>query len=266
MKRYLGVVLGGLLAVGQPVSAQWIDYPTKGLPRTADGKFNPAAPTPRAPDGKPDLSGLWNPSFVNSQSVAAELKQEPPLLPAAAKLLKQRIARLQVDDPSAACLPPGPVVYYSLPPIKILQRTDLVVMLYEPWSTYRQIFLDGRPFPTKAEPTYMGYAVGHWENDTLVVESTGYNGKLWLDSDGLPSTDKLHLTERIQRPTFGRLEISLTIDDPGAYTKPWTIHRSIDFLPDSELMEEYCEHNEYFQQVERLEKKGALPRATVPAK
>lgn len=246
MNRFRRVILLGLLSLPLCASAQWLNYRDPDLPRK-DGKFDPAAPTPRMPDGKPDLSGLWSPgSFAQFTT-----NKQVSLQPWAAELVKQRLARNGVDDPNALCAPTGAVQLWWLPPIKIIQKPKLVTLLYEPLVTYRQIFLDGRPFPENSLPTYMGYSRGRWEGDTLVVESMGFNDKFWIDSDGTPHTEKLRLTERIRRPSFGRLEVELTLDDPGAFTKPFSVRLSIDYLPDSEMMEAYCEDNQYVEQLQR---------------
>lgn len=256
MNRFPSVLAGALLAFAMPASAQWLKYPEANLPRK-DGKFDVAAPTPRLPGGKPDLSGMWvvnkQDAFKYGTNMAADLAGGAPLQPWARKVLEQRMANHGRDDPSAQCLPSGVIVLYEVSPLKIVHRPDLLVTLHEINTTFRQIFLDARPFPVDPVPTYMGYSVGHWEGDTLVVESMGYNGKFWLDSEGRPATEQLRVTERFTRTSFGRMEHEITFDDPGAYTKPWTMRWQMHYVPDSGLMESYCEYNNYAEQAQEAE-------------
>jgi hypothetical protein len=129
-------------------------------------------------------------------------------------------------------------------PIKVIQEPGLVVILYELLGDFRQIFLDGRTLPRDPNPTWMGYSVGHWDDDSLVVDSAGFNGKTWLDAQGHPSTDALHLAERFRRRDFGHLDLTLTIDDPKAYTRPWAVNLPLQLLPDADLLEYVCNENE----------------------
>jgi hypothetical protein len=240
-----------MLAVGgaPPAYSQWIHYPTAGIPRTTDGAADLAAPTPRLPNGKPDLSGLWehdNPLKYLS-NIAADLPNDVPFQPWARELFEERVARRGADDPNNYCLPSGIVEKHAVPaPFKILQQQDLLVILYESRTIYRQIFTDARPFPEDPQPSWQGYSVGHWEDDTLVVESTGFNGKFWLDGQGRPATEKLRVVERFMRPSFGRLDVEITVDDPQAYTAPWTVKQTMHYLPDTELIEHICEENNKF--------------------
>jgi hypothetical protein len=234
-----------LAALAPGAVAQWLDYATAGIPRTPDGKADLTAPTPRAADGKPDLSGLWendNPLKYLS-NIAADIG-EAPFQPWAKQLFDQRVARRGADDPNARCLPSGVVEKHAVPaPFKILQLPSLLVILYESRTIYRQIFLDGRPFPEDPQPAWNGYSVGKWEGDTLVVESMGFTDQIWLDGAGHPVSDQLRVIERFRRPAFGKLEVEITIDDPKAYTKPWTVMETMHFLPDTELIEHICEEN-----------------------
>jgi hypothetical protein len=234
------------LLVATAASAQWINHPTPGLPRNADGTPKLDGPVPRMPDGKPDLSGLWehdNPLKYLS-NIAADLGEELPMKPDALKVYQERVANRGADDPNGFCLPSGPVEKHAVPaPFKILQRPELLVILYESRQIYRQIHLDGRPFPEDPQPAWDGYSVGRWDGDTLIVESMGFNGKLWLDGRGHPSTEQMRVTERFRRPAFDRIELEMTVDDPGAYTKPWTVKQSFHFLPDTDLIEHICEEN-----------------------
>jgi hypothetical protein len=232
--------------------AQWLNVPAKSIPRTKDGKPDLSAPAPREADGKPDLSGIWNgdtPTLRNMKylsNLAADFKPgEPPIQPWAEALTKERTPGGS-DWPPARCLPPGvPVLNTGNRTLKIIQETDLVVILYEVFGQFRQIFLDGRTLPEDPNPTWLGYSVGRWDRDVLVVDTTGFNGKTWLDVMGHPTTEALHVTERFRRRDFGHLEIQLTIDDPKAYTKPWTVTlQPMQLDPDDELLEYVCNENE----------------------
>jgi len=245
MKRILAL----LACLALPLCAQWDNRKTPNVPRNADGSPNLKAPAPRTADGKVDLSGIWEPEGIKFLiNIAADLKPgDIPFRPDYEQVYRQRKADLGKADPDARCLPTGyPRKDAITSPYKILQMPDLIVMLQESRTTFRQIFLDGRKLPVDPQPTWEGYAIGHWEgNDTLVVESSGYNGKAWLDSDGHPMTDALKLTERFTRPNFGTLNIEITIDDPKAYTKPWTVREHPHLLVDgTDLIESVCNENE----------------------
>ena len=234
-----------ILAVA-PATAQWLDYKTQGIPRLRDGKPNLSAPVPRTADGKPDLSGIYQANNGRQfQNVAADLRPEDfPIQPWAAALAKKREEENRKDDPYSHCMPPAvPRINVANHPFKILQLPGLLAILYETSYVFRQIFTDGRPLPTDPQPTWLGYSVGRWENDTLVVDSNGFNDRNWLDGDkGHPLSDALRVTERFRRIDFGHLEIQVTIDDPKVYTKPWTIKESLNLLPDTELLENICEN------------------------
>ncbi|MBV8842818.1 MAG: hypothetical protein JO307_08405 [Bryobacterales bacterium] len=252
------IKLSVMLAVSAPLFAQWLDYPTPGIPRLADGKPNLSAPAPRTADGKPDLSGLWEPigpatsSFTGSggrdpqfQDVAKEIKGGLPFRPWAADLLKARLAVNSKDDPDSHCQPLGPIKMHLHPyPRRIIQTPGLLVMLFERDTAYRQIFTDGRPLPVDPQPSFNGYSSGKWEGDTLVVQTIGVKDGTWLDVRGTPMTDAAKITERFHRPTFGRLEIGITVDDPKAYTKPWSIQVTQAFAPDTDMLEFVCLENE----------------------
>ena len=228
-------------------SAQWLNFPTSGIPRTPDGKPNLSAPAPRLPDGKPDLSGIWQqPNGVKyTLNLGADLKPgEIPMQPWAAALYKQRQDSLMKDDPVGYCHLPGVPQMEAVPyPYKIFQNPGEVVILYEAFATFRQIFTDGRKLPVDPNPSWMGYSVGHWEGDTLVVEAAGFNDQTWIDSGGHPHTDALRVTERFHRRDFGHMDLEITIDDPKAYTKPWTASYGIRLMPDTELLEYLCTEN-----------------------
>jgi len=235
------------LAWGAAATAQWINYPTPGLPRTADGKPNLAAPAPRLAGGKPDLSGLWNLNAGTGHlaNVTADLKPDE-IRPWAEALYRQRLGDLGKDDPwTAQCLPAGPRVILSGGggPARMIHTPAMLTILYEDLS-YRQVFLDGRELPKDPNPTWMGYSVGHWDGDTLVVESTGYNERTWLDMGGHPHTEALRITERFTRTTFGHMDVRATYEDPKAYTRPWTISFAGSLAPDTDMLEYVCAENE----------------------
>jgi hypothetical protein len=267
-----GVLLGSIVALVMAAPAvmvgQWFKYPTEGLPRNPDGTLNRNAPTPRLPDGHPDFSGLWhaadpnrcrgrgdNPFIqcgneIGGSPLGGNLGRNLPggSLPyksEVAKLVAARHADDSRDDPHVRCLPDNPPRSWTLPHLtKALHSPKYLALLYEVNAMYRQIFIDGRPFPEDPNPTWNGYSVGHWEGDTLVVETRGFRDGLWIDTWGSPMSDAGKMTERIRRPTFGTLEIELTIDDPKNYTQPFTVKLAQDIEPDTELVDEFCLENE----------------------
>ena len=244
MVRYIALFATVLTAT--TVSAQWLNYPTPGIPRLPDGTPNLAAPAPKAADGKPDLSGLWAIMYRPYHTdIATDLKPEE-IQAWAAALTRQRSENLGRDDPSTLqCLPFGPRLNFATDanPLKIVQTPNLIVILSED-LTYRQIFLDGRALPGDPNPAFMGYSVGHWEGDTLVVVTVGYNDRTWLDGNGHPHTESLHTTERFHRKDFGHLELSETFDDPKAYARPWTVRVTGELKSDTDLLEYVCKENE----------------------
>jgi hypothetical protein len=225
------------------LSAQWLDYQTPGLPRTANGKPNLSAPAPKTADGKPDLSGIWE--HLNSRSSAYYLEGiNIPWQSWTEALFKQNTEDNQLHNPESLCLPRGIPKADAFDLHKIVQTPGLILILYEYQNTFRQIFIDGRALPENPNPTWMGYSVGHWEGEMLVVESNGFNGKAWLSGRGNPTSDAMHLTERIHRRDLGHMDIELTIDDPKAYTKPWKAELHPELVPDTELLESVCNENE----------------------
>jgi hypothetical protein len=255
--------------------SQWLHYPTAGVPKTRDGKPNLAAPAPRTSDRKPDLTGMWF-NLGNEGSCPPDIKGESgeciekglgigdvslglprqagniadglagglPYTPWAAALMKERAATAGTQDPHSKCLPPNFPRSYALPHIqKFIQTPGLLVILDEFNASYRQIFTDARPLPEDPQPSWNGYSSGKWERDTLVVQTIGYRDDLWLDMRGDPLTSAAKVTERFQRPDFGHLEIEVTVDDPKAYTKPWTVTENPSLLADTDLMESVCEEN-----------------------
>ena len=245
-------VVSAALMAAAPLSAQWLDHPTAGIPRTPDGKPNLSAPVPRTHDGKPELAGLWRPSPGMVGDIARNLKPgEVPYQPWAEELFKYRRSTSSKDDPTANCIvggvPRSDLVGY---PFKILQVPGMVAILYEAVHSYRQIFTDGRQLPKDPNPSWFGYSVGKWEGDVFVVTTTGFNDKGWLDNGGKPATDQLRVTERFIRKDFGNMDIQITVDDPKAYTKPWTVTQPLAYQADTELLEYICnENNKYFDLV-----------------
>ena len=245
--RVLVVSLTLFAATAGTAQAQWDPYPWKNVPRTADGKVDMNAPARRTPDGKPDLSGFWMPveAVKHLLNLAADLKPgEVPLQPWAESLYKERIENEGKDHPGVRCWPSGIPEKNNIPDgLKVVQTPDVMIFPHESRTIYRQIFTDGRPLPKHAQPTWMGYSVGRWEGDTFVVETIGQNGKTWLDMRGLPGTESLRVVERFTRPSTGRINIDVTIDDPKAYTRPWDVRLSWRLVPDTDLIESICEEN-----------------------
>jgi len=236
-----------LFVMTASLPAQWRKVPAGSIPHTAEGKPDLFAPAPRLPDGKPDLSGIWEPNANKYlRNLAADLKPEDvPFQPWAKALFDQRAdGSHSREDPDANCLPQGvPKIGAAPAPWKIVQTPGFLVVVHEAFTLWRQIFLDGRELAEDANPTWMGYSTGKWEGDTLVVDTKGFNGKAWLDQLGRPSTDALHVIERFRRKDFGHMDIQITIDDPKAYTRPWTVTQDVHLRPDIELMEFICNEN-----------------------
>ncbi len=242
------------------LNGQWINYPTAGVPKTPDGKPDLAAATPRTADGKPDLSGLWivpttrepNPNFPGCAAVADEfiniashLKGGLPYQPWAAELVKARRSEQRVNDPMSRCVPIGPIRLHTWNgPRKFVQSHGLLIIMNELDTTYRQIYTDGRPLPADPNPSWNGYSSGKWEGDTLVVHTIGFRDGIWLDALGNPMTDAAQITERFRRINFGNMEIEITVDDPKAYTKPWTVKIALAIELNTDLLDFICADNE----------------------
>ena len=275
MRSVVGkIVLGTLVAVvTTTVSAQWPKYTTPDVPRLADGQPNLTAPAPRTADGKVDFSGIWEIVFGGGGGRGRGAAPAPapppdpnatpvsqffevagrgyplPLQPWAAELKKKRMADNSRDNPDVWCLPIGLMQYHNHPqPRQIVQTKNLMLITYESNYGLRYIYMDGRPAPNNdPTPWWFGYSRGWWEGDTLVVETTNFRGDEragWLDVNGSPYTDALKMTERFRRPSFGTLEIDITIDDPKAYTKPFTVRVNQRLMVDSEMIEFICNENE----------------------
>ena len=226
---------------------QWVKAPPTAVPKGPDGKPNLTAPAPRLASGRADLSGIWEPlSPKYLRNLAADLKPEDvPFQPWAKALVDARADGSHArEEPDANCLPQGiPKIAAAPAPWKIVQMQDQVVILHEAFNLWRQVFLDGREFADDLNPSWLGFSIGKWDGDTLVVDSRGFNGKTWLDQTGKPTTEALHVTERYRRKNFGTMEVQITIDDSKAYTKPWTVTEEFRLVMNTELMEFICNEN-----------------------
>jgi hypothetical protein len=235
------VALASLLSTS--AAAQWLNFPTPGTPRLPDGKPNLSAPVPRTPDGKPDLSGVWRGAGpLYRFNIAQDLKPED-IQPWAEALFLQRVRDSRKDSPLAKCLPVSLPFQNFFSLTRIVQTPALIMMVYEsPNSPHRTVFTDGRDLPKDPNPTWLGYSVGRWEGDTLVVTTAGFNDKAWLDSAGHPQTESLRITEKLHRRDFGHMDFEITIDDPKAFTRPFTIKRERLLAPDTDLLEDFCDN------------------------
>jgi hypothetical protein len=246
------VLVAILVSASAPAFGQWIHYEKKNVPRLANGKVNMTAPAPKQADGKPDLSGIW----LGDNWGPAGARPNPPsrtvktskMLPAAQKEFDARMENNMLNDPKVRCLPNGVPHANTEPyPFEIVHTPDKTLILYEMYSPRRQIFTDGRKLPQDIKqfsPTWMGYSVGHWEDDELVVETTGFNDRVWpIDMGAHPSSDALFVTERFKRVDFGHMDLNVTIDDPKTYESKWTQPYRYTLLPDTDLLEFICESN-----------------------
>src|ERR1700683_2900983 len=229
-----------------PAQAQWLNYKTPGIPRLPDGKPNLSAPVPKTADGKPDLSGNWQAGRGGQYGYDYNVAQNLPagsVTPGAESIRQQRVQDSRKDSPLAQCRPVSIPFLNFRGLSRIVQSPGVIVILYEsPNSPHRIIFTDGRELPKEMNPTWLGYSVGHWEQDTLVVTTAGFNDKGWLDVGGLPQTESLRLTERYRRRDFGHLELEVTFDDPKTFAKPFTLRMEKTLTPDTEIIEDVCEN------------------------
>ena len=248
------IITAGFAA--QVLPAQWLNYPTAGVPRKPDGSPNLSAPAPRTKDGKPDLSGIWAPIRRRplDESLAGQLNATGPFwdfgsvvpgglpyLPWAAELHNQRAAEHSKANPDVNCMPLGILQMNTHPfPRRFIQAPGYLAVLHERDMEYRQIFTDGRPLPKDPQPAWNGYSTGKWVGDLLVVETIGFRDGLWADYNGSPLTSAARITERFHRINFGTLEMEMTVDDTKAYTKPWTAKLSLTLQLDSDLLEYVC--------------------------
>jgi hypothetical protein len=254
--------------------AQWMHYPTPGIPRTRDGKPNLSAPAPRASNGKPDLSGLWQvePTPWDEMtrlfgagldslsvpgddlrtfskyaiSIMADLKPgEAPIRPEAAQIVQRRGKTFGSANPTSQCQFGGVPFGELLPfPNKFIQTPGVIIILQEADGGLRQIFTDGRKHTADPQPSWMGYSVGKWEGDSLLVDTAGFNDLGWLDAAGDPRSEALRVLERYRRRDFGHMEVEVTFDDPKMYSRPISIKYTLDLVPDSEIGEYVCAENE----------------------
>jgi len=281
------IILGAPLA-GTRVDAQWLKYPTAGVPRKADGKVDMFAAAPRLPDGKPDFSGIWitgepydrrshglsspkdlpepqdpkdykpaqtpaDPTaIVGSRQMAnigIDLPGGLPYQPWLRALVKERADRFAIDDPHIKCLPDSFLRAYGMPHLlKFVHKPGLLVMLNEVNAEYRQVFTDARPLPKDPNPAWQGYSSGKWSGDTLVIDTIGLRDDTWIDWQGSVVTEAAKVREEIRRPDFGHLEIQVTVDDPKAYTKPWSVALRQRIVVDTEIIDEVCSENEQSRQ------------------
>jgi hypothetical protein len=223
-----------------PLQAQWPEHQTPGIPRTPNGKPDLSAPVPRLANGKPDFSGLWRDDTAGGAETSKAMDRLKPQ-PWAATLAAKRKEDLFRDSYAIQCLPPGPIVNFGVG--KVVETPNLLLMLFNA-TLYREVFLDGRDLPKDPNPDWMGYSAGHWEGDTLVIETAGFNDRSWLDDEGHPHTEALHVTERLRRPDFGHLELTKTMTDPGALLEPWTIPFKYVYDADRDPLEYVCNENE----------------------
>jgi hypothetical protein len=275
------VALLGACVLSTPLAAQWVGYPTAGVPRKADGTVDMAAPAPRLPDGKPDFSGIWTTADSKNKkgqdtagdgndisssrymaNMGSEMQGGLPYQPWLVPIVKKRTENLAIDDPHIRCLPDNFLRAYGLPHmLKFVHKPDLLVVLDEMNAGYRQVFTDARALPEQPTPSWQGYSSGRWSGDTLIVDTIGLRNDTWIDWNGSVLTEAAKVREEIQRPDFGHLKIKVTVDDPKAYTKPWSVMLTQRIVVDAELIDEICLENEQF--VKRM---GLEPEEQTSAK
>jgi hypothetical protein len=255
----VALVLAALTASPGGVLAQWLDYPTPGIPRTSSGAPDLAAPAPRTTDGKPDLSGMWfanvpakdyckEADCIQEERMAREqinlgitIPDGLPYTEWSKVQMVERRANGGREDPHTYCMPPNFPRAWTLPQyMKIVQTPDLIVVLHEFNAAYREIYLDGRPLPEDPNPTWNGYSVGRWEGETLVVQTNGVRDDMWLDIQGSPVTESARVTERLTRKSFGIMEVEIAVNDPKAYTRPWSVTVEMAAQADTGMLEEIC--------------------------
>jgi len=288
-RRYEALVTVAFVILGTPLAsthlaAQWLKYPTAGVPRKADGKVDMSARSPRMADGKPDFSGIWTTGEPNVRrtgglsspkeatgprepqspndgqspgdasaitasrqmaNIGVDLPGGLPYQPWLVPIVKERTDNLAKDDPHIRCLPDNFLRAYGLPHLlKFVHTPNLLVVLNEMNAGYRQVFTDARPLPEDPTPSWQGYSSGKWSGDTLVIDTTGLRDDTWIDWNGSVLTQAAKVREQIRRPDFGHLEIQVAVDDPKAYTKPWTVTLVERIVVDAELIDEICLENE----------------------
>jgi len=281
-----GLVALVALMASPDLGAQWVSYPTAGVPRKADGTINMSAPAPRMADGKPDLSGIWttaepnvrragtlsspreqgggpapqtsdeaqrpaNPAAITASrqmaNIGVDIPGGLPYQPWLVPIVKERTENNAIDDPHIRCFPDNFLRAYGLPHLlKFVHTPNLLVVLNEMNAGYRQVFTDARPLPEDPTPAWQGYSSAKWSGDTLVIDTIGLRDDTWIDWSGSVLTEAAKVREEIRRPDFGHLEIRVTVDDPKAYTKPWTVTLKERIVVDTELIDEICLENEKF--------------------
>ena len=254
----------GLLLSSSALGAQWLNLPTPGLPRLPDGKPNLTAATPRTADGKPDLSGLWRNDGGDryNNNITADMAPGD-VAPWADAIYQKRRLEFGKDSMETRCLPLGPLLTTTRYRWnRIVQTPTMVMMLYDD-LTHRVIFMDGRTLEPDPNPTWMGYSVGRWDGDVLVVESNGYTDRSWLDFDGHPHTEQLRITERYTRKNVGEIVVQVTMTDPKAYVKPISVSIPMKLQADTEMLELVCENNG--KSLERMTLTQAGQPVDVPA-
>ncbi len=264
----LSAIVVGTLLLATPSTAQWIGYPTANVPRRADGSVDMTAPAPRMPDGRPDLSGIWisdnTPEGEESPSdgfnlgssrfmadMGADMPDGLPYQEWQLPIVAERTANMAIEDPHIRCLPDNFVRAYGLPHmLKFVHTPELLVVLNEMNAGYRQVFVDGRELPDEPTPSWQGFSSAQWSGDTLVIDTIGIRDDTWIDWNGSVVTEAARVREEISRPDFGHLDIRITVDDPRAYTEPWSVTLRQRIVIDAELIDEICLENEQF--VERM--------------
>ena len=259
----VAVALAALLA-SAPAAAQWVGYPTAGVPRKADGKVDMTAPAPRLANGKPDFSGIWIsdrteegqetitdastlPSGWQMANMGVAMEGGLPYQAWQLPIVKERTENLAIHDPHIRCLPDFFLRAYGLPHmLKFVHTPGLLVMLNEMNAGYRQVFTDARALPDDPAPSWQGYSSARWDGDTLIVDTIGVRDDTWIDWNGSVVTEEAKIREEIRRLDFGHMEIKATVDDPKAFTKPWTVTLRQRVVVDAELIDEICLENEQF--------------------
>jgi len=265
--RFVIIIASACVLTSGIARAQYLKYPTAGVPRTADGKPNLIAPAPKDADGHPDFSGIWLSGNINCRNqnqdpetlvcgselpfgkegfnMGVSLQGGLPYQPWLAALVKERTANKGKDDPHIICMPDTFLRDYSLPHLmKFVQTRGLLVMLNELNATYRQVFTDDRPLPVDPNPSWQGYSSGKWDGDTLIVKSNGFRDDLWIDNAGSVISSAAKVEERFKRLDYGHMDIQVTVDDPKAYTRPWTVTLHQRLALNTELVDEICIENQ----------------------
>ena len=272
-RRHLPFVVVSTVALATALlattsAAQWIGYPTADVPRRSDGSVDMTAPAPRMPDGRPDLSGIWisdnTPEGEESPGdgfnlgssrfmadMGADMPNGLPYQDWQLPIVAERTNNKAIDDPHIRCLPDNFIRAYGLPHmLKFVHTPGLLVVLNEMNAGYRQVFVDGRDLPDDPTPSWQGFSSAQWDADTLVIDTIGIRDDTWIDWNGSVVTETARVREEISRPDFGHLDIRITVDDPRAYTEPWSVTLRQRIVIDAELIDEVCLENEQF--VERM--------------